>query len=137
MAQTSALRTYALGDRVYVTAQQFWAILAGFVMWGQRSGEQALITRGKLVEMAGYADGRAARVMGNRLEIISQFCLDREIPDLSSIAISRPSGLPGAHVVYQADGMTTAAQRSALAYNWYGIAVPTTGMLRTVWEGQS
>ena len=125
MAQTSKLRKYCLGDRVHITAQQFWPILTGFVMW-QRKPKHSLITYGELAEKAGYQDGRAGALIGRQLQIIREFCTDNDLPDLTSIVVAQG----------QCENLS-AIQKRTLKYNWYLIGVPTTGMLRKIWEKKS
>jgi hypothetical protein len=125
MVQTSKIRHYFIGDRVHVTAQQFWSILIGFAKWGTR-GNRNLLTFGELAEQAGYADGRAGAVIGRQLQIISEFCIENNLPDLSSI-VSRRDEI----------GQPSQAQQDALDYNWYLIGVPTTGMFRKIWENKN
>ena len=134
VVQTSKLRNYAFGDRVFVTAQQMWSILSGFVMWSPAAANRGLITYGDLAEMAGYADRRAGRVIGRQLGVIGEFCLQNDLPALNSIVVRADSGVPGTGVVHGAERSVSEEQEAVLAYNWYCIGVPTTGMLRKVWE---
>lgn len=134
MVQTSNLRRYAFGDRVFVTAQQMWSILAGFVMWSPDAAKRGLITYGDLAEKAGYADRRAGRLIGRQLGVIGEFCLQNDLPALNSIVVRADSGVPGTGVVHNVARTVSEEQEDVLAYNWYIIGVPTTGMLRKVWE---
>lgn len=122
MVQTSKLREYHLGDRLHITAQQFWLILVGFVRWGS-STKKPLLYFGELAEKAGYADGRAGVFVHKQLEIITEFCDANELPNLSSIVTRR-----------DAESVPTDEQQAVLEYNWHLRGVPTTGMLRKIWE---
>jgi hypothetical protein len=53
MVQTSQIRRYYIGDRVHVTAQQFWSILVGFAKWGARK-DRKLLTFGELARGRRY-----------------------------------------------------------------------------------
>ncbi len=137
MVQTSELRHYALGDRVYVTAQQLWSILTGFVMWDKTSLREKRITYGQLALKAGYSDARAGHMLGRQLGIIGNFCLQNNLPALNAIVVTQHTGQPGDEVVFK-DGRSVAEeQREVLNHDWYLEAVPTTGMLRKVWKSMN
>lgn len=134
MVQTTELRSYLRGDRVYVTAQQFWLILTGFVMWTPAKERRSLITYGDLALKAGYGDPRAGHMFGRQLGIVGNFCLQNDFPALNSIVVTQHSGRPGVEVVTAADRTVLEEQRLVLNFDWYLVAVPSTGMLRKVWQ---
>ena len=135
MVQTSNLREYVRGDRVYVTAQQLWSILTGFVMWEQEKGNKSRITYGELALKAGYPDARAGHMLGRQLGIIGNFCLQNNLPALNSIVVTQHSGRPGDEVVHATNRTILEEQKAVLKFGWYFVAVPTTGMLRKIWQG--
>jgi hypothetical protein len=69
---------------------------------------------------------RAGAVIGRQLQIISEFCSENDLPDLSAIVTTRNE-----------IAKPSKTQQAALDYNWYLVGVPTTGMLRKVWENKS
>lgn len=137
MVQTSKLRTYRLGDRVHITAQQLWNILVGFVMWDPRQGSEKRITYGDLALRAGYPDARAGHLLGRQLGIIGNFCLQNDLPALNSIVVTKHTGVPGDEVVHSTGNSIFEEQQKVIDYNWHLIAVPTTGMLREVWQSKN
>jgi hypothetical protein len=134
MVQTSELRRYALGDRVYVTAQQLWLILTGFVMWDSTPNRDKRITYGQLALKAGYSSAQAGHMLGRQLGIVGNFCLQNDLPALNAIVVTQHTGMPGDEVVRRHDRSVPEEQNAVLNYNWYLVAAPTTGMLRKVWQ---
>jgi hypothetical protein len=134
MVQVSELRRYARGDRVYVTAQQVWLILTGFVMWAPQADRRKFLTYGELALKAGYADTRAGHMLGRQLGIVGNFCLQNGLPALNAIVVTQHSRKPGDEVVHAADRTVPQEQREVMNFDWYSVACPTTGMLRKAWE---
>lgn len=134
MVQTSDLRRYALGDRVFVTAQQIWLVLTGFVMWAPVAERRNFITYGELALKAGYGDARAGHMLGRQLGIIGNFCLQNDLPALNAIVVTQHSRTPGDEVVHAPQRTIQQEQNRVMGFNWYLVACPTTGMLRKTWE---
>lgn len=136
MAGNSQLRRYAAGDRLHVQAQRIWLILTGFVKGATRSaGDEVTMRYGELAMHMGYADGRAGHMLGRQLGIVGNCCLQNGLPALNSIVVNATTGVPGHDVVLGPGRTVRQEQRAVLTFDWYSVGVPTTGMLRTVWEG--
>ena len=135
MAGGVKLRRYGPGDRLNVQAQRIWLILAAFVSGPtRRSGDDQTITYGELAMRMGYADGRAGHTLARQLGIVGYCCLENGLPALNSIVVNAVTGAPG-HDVVLGNGRTVAKeQRAVFAQDWHAVGVPSTGMLRSVWE---
>lgn len=129
------LRRYGAGDRVYVQAQRIWLILAGFVSGPTRkSNDPTTLTYGELAQAMGLSP-QAGRTLGRQLGIVGHCCIENGLPALNAIVVNGATGAPGDWVVLS-DGNTVAReQRAVFQQDWYEVGVPTTGMLRKVWEG--
>lgn len=135
MAGTVRLRRYGAGDRLNVQAQRIWLILAAFVSGPtRRSGDDRTITYGELAVRMGYADGRAGHTLARQLGIVGYCCLENELPALNSIVVNAVTGAPGHDVVLKKGRTVEQEQRAVFDQDWYALGVPTTGMLRAVWE---
>jgi len=135
MAGTARLRRYGAGDRLHVQAQRIWLILASFVSGPTRHHDDSrTITYGELALRMGYADGRAGHTLARQLGIVGYCCLQNGLPALNSIVVNAVTGAPG-HDVVLGNGRTVAQeQRAVFRQDWHAVGVPTTGMLRSVWE---
>lgn len=135
MAGSAKLRRYAAGDRLNVQAQRIWLILASFVSGPTRRPKDArTITYGDLAIRMGYADGRAGHTLARQLGIVGYCCLANGLPALNSIVVNAVTGAPG-HDVVLGEGRTVAQEQLAVfRQDWHQVGVPTTGMLRAVWE---
>jgi hypothetical protein len=135
MAGRTKIRAYARGDRVYVQAQRIWLILSGFVSSPLRkAGDRETITYGELAERMGYVP-RAGHTLGRQLGIVGKCCLENGLPALNSIVVTALEGAPGDEVVLKPGRKIKQEQRAVHQQDWYQVGVPSTGMLRRVWEG--
>lgn len=131
------IREYGPGDRVYVQAQRIWLILTGFVSGDPTRpsyGKIRTMTYGELALRMGYSTSQAGRTLGRQLGIVGRCCLDNNLPALNSIVVNTTTGLPGDHVVLTPGNTIKEEQRAVSKWDWYSVGVPTTGMLRKVWE---
>jgi hypothetical protein len=136
MADIKRLRRYGAGDRLNVQAQRIWLILTSFVSSPLRElDDPKTMTYGELAIRMGYADGRAGHTLGRQLGIVGYLCLENGLPALNSIVVNSVTGAPG-HDVVLGDSRTVAQeQRAVFRQDWHEVGVPTTAMLRAVWEG--
>jgi hypothetical protein len=135
MATRSSIRRYSAGDRIYVQAQRIWLILAGFVSGPTRAPDDPnLITYGDVALLMGYVDARAGHMLSRQLGIVGNCCLENKLPALNSIVVNAITKAPG-HDVVLGPGRTVAQEQAAVFnQDWYSVGVPTTAMLRKVWE---
>jgi hypothetical protein len=94
-------------------AQQLWSVL---VLAAQN---RQILT----YEMVGNACFLPPPAIGDFLRPIQQFCTEKELPPLTSIVVSKQTGLPG-------DGFIAAesvpmAQLQTFLHNWLGVAAPS------------
>jgi len=135
MPGKAGIRAYARGDRLYVQAQRIWLILTGFVSSPLREkGDRKTITYGELAERMGY-DPRAGHTLGRQLGIVGKCCLENDLPALNAIVVTALEGAPGDEVVLKPGRKIKQEQRAVHEQDWYEVGVPSTGMLRRVWEG--
>jgi hypothetical protein len=128
------IRQYGAGDRVHVQAQRIWLILAGFVSGSTRKpGDPATITYGQLAVAMGL-DPRAGHTLGRQLGIVGRCCIENGLPALNSVVVNATTGAPGDWVVLSDGNSVEMEQRAVFQQDWYQVGVPTTGMLRKVWE---
>jgi hypothetical protein len=128
------IRRYGPGDRVYVQAQRIWLILAGFVDgMTRKQDDPKTLTYGELATAMGL-DPRAGITLGRQLGIVGHCCLRNGLPALNSIVVNATTGAPGDWVVLSDGKNVKQEQRSVFRQDWYSVGVPTTGMLRQVWE---
>lgn len=133
MAGSGKIRKFARGDRVYVQAQRIWLILTSFVSSPlRRVGDSGTITYGQLAERMGY-DPRAGHTLGRQLGIVGYCCLENGLPALNSIVVSA-HGAPGPEVVLKPGRNVVGEQKAVMSLDWHTVGVPTTAMLRRVWE---
>ena len=134
MAGNAKVRKYARGDRIYVQAQRIWLILSSFVSSPLRKpGDPTTITYGQLAEHMGY-DPRAGHTLGRQLGIVGYCCLENDLPALNSIVVAA-HGAPGPEVVLKRGRTVAQEQRAVRQQDWHSVGLPTTAMLRRVWEG--
>lgn len=135
MAMAPRLRLYGTGDRINVQAQRIWLILTAFVSGAtRRTGDDRTITYGDLARRMGYADGRAGHTLGRQLGIVGNCCLRNGLPALNSIVVNATTGAPGHDVVLTGGRTVAQEQRAVFRQDWHAVGVPTTGMLRAIWE---
>lgn len=130
------VRRYVRGDRIHVQAQQIWLILTGFVSGHTRHDrDDRTIAYGTLATLMGYGDPRAGHTLSRQLGIVGHCCLQEGLPALNSIVVNGVTGLPGHDVVLSRGRSVAEEQVAVFDQDWYRVGVPTTGMLRRVWEG--
>jgi hypothetical protein len=135
IAGLAGIRRYSAGDRINVQAQRIWLILTGFVSGATRhNGDGRTITYGDLAKLMGYADARAGHMLGRQLGIVGNCCLQNDLPALNAIVVNAVTNAPGHDVVLSKGRTVAQEQKAVFRQDWYEVGVPTTGMLRTIWE---
>ena len=127
-----SIRKFALGDRVYVRAQQVWLILVAHVMSTSGHWRRRLLTYGELAVRMGH-DPRAGIGLGRELGVIGRYCIDNDLPALNCIVVGQETGAPGPGVLSRHGDWRQDAS-DAVRENWFEYRVPTTGTFRQVWE---
>lgn len=134
---TTPLRRFKKGDRIYVQAQQIWLVLTCLVMRSDRNPRRPLlISYGDLAEAMGMPR-RAGITLGRQLGIIGRLCILNELPTLNSIVVNDTTNEPGDHVVTRPGKNYKQEQADVMRENWHGIRAPSTGTLRKVWNAIS
>jgi hypothetical protein len=126
------IRKFALGDRVYIRAQQVWLILVAHVMTTNGDWRRRVMTYGELAVKMGH-DSRAGIGLGRELGIIGKYCIDNNLPGLNCLVVGQDTGTPGPGVLHSGENWIDDAQK-AVKLDWFRYRVPTTGTLRQVWE---
>jgi hypothetical protein len=137
MANPIVLKRFEHGDRLYVQAQQIWLILVAFIESSKISGlkgEMPTLYYSELALRMGREEQGAGRFLGRQLGILGHLCIRNELPPINTIVVSKITGMPGDEVVLPENKDIVQAQRAVFKEDWFRIRVPTTGMLRSVWE---
>jgi hypothetical protein len=77
----------------------------------------------------------AGHTLGRQLGIVGKCCLENGLPALNAIVVTALEGTPGDEVVLKKGRSIKQEQREVHRQDWYQIGIPSTGMLRRVWEG--
>lgn len=135
------LKQFAKGDRIPVQAQQIWIILVSHIeniklnnprpQWVQPIFYSEVASRMKRDEP------NAGLFLSRQLGILGNLCLANELPPINCVVVNKNTGVPGSEVVLTGDGSSLYEDQLAVFNtDWFSIRVPTTGMLRSVWENR-
>ena len=121
-------KSYKVGDRVHIRAQQVWLILVHCARL------KRTITYGEVATLMGF-DSTAARTSITPVAIVAIWCKNHGLPLLNTLVVTKDTGEPG-HQVILKDGETAAqGQQRVFGFDWFSVRVPTPGQFRTAWEG--
>ncbi|MDP9605523.1 UNVERIFIED_ORG: hypothetical protein J2W38_005337 [Variovorax paradoxus] len=134
------IKNHALGDRVYVQAQQIWVTLIAFVEGKKpktsatRESAVRTITYGDVASLMGFDDRRAGHVISRQLSIVANYCRLSNLPCLNALVVSQATQQPGDEVILTPGNSIKKEQLAVLNHDWFQHRVPTTGTFRQVWE---
>lgn len=132
-------KKFAVGDSIYVRAQQAWLILVAFVMMQQDDYKKMraplTLSYGDLARLMGYSDARAAIGFGRLLGLIGEFCVENGLPPLNAIVVNEQTRQPGDHVLLRKTSRgayhTVEHEQTAVwRENWFLVRIPTAGAFR-------
>ncbi|HCT9038161.1 TPA: hypothetical protein OUB44_001668 [Providencia rettgeri] len=134
------LKYFVKGDRINIQAQQIWLILVSHIestklnnpypQWVQP------ITYGEVASLMKREEPNAGFFLSRQLGILGNLCLENSLPPINCIVVNKNTGVPGSEVVLTSDNSLYEDQRAVFNYDWFSVRVPTTGMLRSVWENR-
>jgi len=133
-----AIRRYARGDQLHVTAQRIWMILVALaqaprlpdVAVGKGGRRVPTITYGELADMIGRSF-QAGRTMNRELLIIGEYCKLNNLPCLNALVVNLEGDC--GHGVVLSQGSAGAERRAIAKVDWFALGVPTTGTLRKLY----
>ncbi len=108
------VKRYGRQDRHEVRAQQIWQILISL------AHNRQIITYKMLADLIGIGGGG---VLGNGpLARIAYYCIQNQLPPLTSLVVNKKTGLPGNGIPVK----KSATQREdVFNFDWFGIVPPT------------
>src|SRR5438552_3453750 len=95
-------------------AHRAWPILV------RAAAERRLLTYGELALPLGY---KGARVMRSALSPIQDYCIERDLPRLTSIVVNKRTGTPGPGYITDGNSITESHNR-VFSYTWEDITPP-------------
>lgn len=103
-------------------AQQLWIILVG------KAANRQLVTYNELKEMLGYG---GSGVFSQTLGHIACYCIQNELPGLTSLVVSEEKGVPGEGIpVDDAE----AERIDVFKFDWYNLVPPSPEELKAAWD---
>lgn len=102
-----------MADR-FQLARLAWEVLA------RSAGLRQTLTYGDLAEAIGFTSGRVMRIP---LSVIQTFCLERDLPPLTSIVVNKGTGLPGTGFIAWS-GELDEAHRRVFDFDWSLVPAP-------------
>ncbi|MFU9138255.1 hypothetical protein [Erwinia tasmaniensis] len=79
----------------------------------------------------------AGLFLSRQLGILGNLCLENGLPPINCIVVNKSTRVPGSEVVLTGDDSLDDDQKAVFSYDWFSVRVPTTGMLRSVWEDRA
>ncbi len=105
-------------------ALQIWMILIG------KAHNRQTITYKMLADMLGY---KGAGVFAWKLDHIRIYCLENDLPHLTSLVVNQKTGLPGEGLGLK-DSELNAAREDVYKYPWYSIIPPTPAQFKAMYK---
>ncbi len=120
-------RTYGVGDRTYVRAQQAWLILTAYVRYGvnENNWGEGIITYETLGITMGYNEKLAGLLAVPPTRHILKFCKANNLPLLSAMVVNKKTGLPGWDYDVPDKAAFRKIQTEVRKFNWFKIRTPT------------
>lgn len=106
-------------------AQQLWSVLA------LAAKNRQVLT----YDLVGRACGVPAAALGDYLKPIQQYCIENRLPPLTSLVVSKESGMPGSG--FSADSNVPLAQNQVFNWDWLSKQAPNEDELATAYQNAS
>jgi hypothetical protein len=135
------LKHFVKGDRIHVQAQQIWLILVSHIESSKLSNPRPRwvqpITYSEVASRMKREEPNAGLFLSRQLGILGNLCLENGLPPINCIVVNKSTRVPGSEVVLTGDDSLDDDQKAVFSYDWFSVRVPTTGMLRSVWEDRA
>lgn len=103
-------------------AQQLWSVLV------LAAKNRQVLT----YDLVGKACGVPAAALGDYLRPIQQYCVENRMPPLTSLVVSKESGMPGSG--FSSDGDVPFAQNEVFNWDWLSKQAPNEDELATAYK---
>lgn len=103
-------------------AQQLWSVLV------LAAKNRQILT----YDLVGKACGVPAAALGDYLKPIQQYCIENRLPPLTSLVVSKQSGMPGSG--FSSDGNVPLAQNEVFNWDWLSRQAPNEDELAAAYQ---